>query len=257
MRLRATHVLRSGIIALLPLFALAPAASADAPMLNVMNSPSYGALVVDAHGFTLYRLVKESNNHIICTGACTDLWPPAMLPTGATAPTAAPGITGTLGVVTRPEGGQQITINGSPLYTFAQDKKPGEVNGEGFRGVWFAVVADAVPLAATLANPLTLHISATGSTAWGKISGTYRFAGKTQHLACSSARCQFAVPQGATVRLSQTPVNASTWPFKGWTLKAARMGFTRRTLRSSVSFTMNGKYGITAKYVASGGAPGW
>jgi predicted lipoprotein with Yx(FWY)xxD motif len=30
-----------------------------------------------------------------------------------------------------------VTFNGWPLYTFANDKAPGQVNGQGVGGVWF------------------------------------------------------------------------------------------------------------------------
>ncbi|HXT33958.1 MAG TPA: hypothetical protein VN837_00145 [Chloroflexota bacterium] len=33
-----------------------------------------------------------------------------------------------------------MTYDGAPLYTFANDKKPGDVNGEGVLGLWWAVV---------------------------------------------------------------------------------------------------------------------
>ena len=39
-------------------------------------------------------------------------------------------------------GRSQLTYNGHPLYTFVNDKKPGDTNGEGisaFGGSWFAV----------------------------------------------------------------------------------------------------------------------
>jgi hypothetical protein len=47
-----------------------------------------------------------------------------------------------IGRTTRPDGLSQLTYNGHPLYTFVNDKKPGDTNGEGisaFGGSWFAV----------------------------------------------------------------------------------------------------------------------
>jgi hypothetical protein len=36
----------------------------------------------------------------------------------------------------------QVTYGGRPLYYFAGDAKAGDTNGQGVRGVWFAVTAD-------------------------------------------------------------------------------------------------------------------
>jgi hypothetical protein len=43
--------------------------------------------------------------------------------------------------VKRPDGSKQVTYQGTPLYTFAQDTAPGQANGQGFKdvGTWTAV----------------------------------------------------------------------------------------------------------------------
>jgi hypothetical protein len=49
----------------------------------------------------------------------------------------------------------QLTYNGHPLYTFVNDKKPGDTNGEGvkaFGGSWFAVSPSGSKVAAA-SNP--------------------------------------------------------------------------------------------------------
>lgn len=40
---------------------------------------------------------------------------------------------------TRSDGTKQQTINCSPIYTFSGDKSPGDVNGQGVGGTWYAV----------------------------------------------------------------------------------------------------------------------
>jgi predicted lipoprotein with Yx(FWY)xxD motif len=42
-------------------------------------------------------------------------------------------------VVTRADGTHQLQAGKWPLYTFAGDAAPGDVNGQGSAGVWFAV----------------------------------------------------------------------------------------------------------------------
>ena len=46
-----------------------------------------------------------------------------------------------LGTLTRPDGRLQLTYAGLPLYRFAQDRKAGDVKGQGSGGTWFAVAA--------------------------------------------------------------------------------------------------------------------
>jgi len=48
---------------------------------------------------------------------------------------------GSLGTVKRPDGTEQVTYKGEPLYTFAQDKEAGEANGQGIKdvGTWSAI----------------------------------------------------------------------------------------------------------------------
>ena len=45
-------------------------------------------------------------------------------------------------LVANPEGGQQLKAGDWPLYTFAGDSAPGDVNGQGVNEVWFVVSPD-------------------------------------------------------------------------------------------------------------------
>jgi predicted lipoprotein with Yx(FWY)xxD motif len=89
-----------------------------------------GTVLVDAKGDALYSPAEEHGGKILCTGGCTAVWIPLTLRAGAT-PSAGSGVPGKLGVVKRPEGTRQVTWNGSPLYTFADDGGPGDVMGNG------------------------------------------------------------------------------------------------------------------------------
>ena len=44
-----------------------------------------------------------------------------------------------LGVTTRKDGSQQLTHKGKPIYLFAGDGAPGDINGDGLGGVWHIV----------------------------------------------------------------------------------------------------------------------
>jgi predicted lipoprotein with Yx(FWY)xxD motif len=98
-------------------------------------STGLGAVLVDTAGKTLYHFDHESNGKIACASGCTSTWPPYIV-TGQ--PSAGSGVSGTLGVITRPDGGKQLTYNGMPMYRYAGDQKAGDTNGDGIGGVWHA-----------------------------------------------------------------------------------------------------------------------
>jgi predicted lipoprotein with Yx(FWY)xxD motif len=124
-----------------PAAAAAPAASGVSTLdtaLRTTDNSSLGTIVVDGSGRTLYRFDKDSASPPTsnCTGACADLWPPVLVGTQIT----LSGIDRSLlGTIKRSDGTVQLTLNGWPLYRYAGDSAPGQINGEGVGGVWFAV----------------------------------------------------------------------------------------------------------------------
>ena len=68
-----------------------------------------------------------------------------LLPSGVTQPTAASGINGTLGLLASPNGGQQVTYNGWPLYTWVKDTAPGMTTGQNVGGKWFVATPSVAP----------------------------------------------------------------------------------------------------------------
>ncbi|MFG2576794.1 SCO0930 family lipoprotein [Streptomyces sp. NPDC048481] len=110
--------------------------------LSVRKDPNLGEIVVDKNGMTVYRFLKDkawpkpvSN----CNGACLQKWP-------VVAPVEANDTKGVqkkgLMSFTRGDGVKQQTVNCSPIYTFAGDKAPGDINGQGVGGTWYAVAPD-------------------------------------------------------------------------------------------------------------------
>src|SRR5262245_16014845 len=94
-------------------------------------------LLVNRRGLTLYHLSVERKGHFICTnGACLAEWHPLVVKKGTT-PTGARS----LSTVKRPDGRLQVAYKGGPLYTFDEDHKPGDTNGNGFQdvGTWHFV----------------------------------------------------------------------------------------------------------------------
>jgi predicted lipoprotein with Yx(FWY)xxD motif len=117
----------------------APATATQATSHSVatiaVGHSSLGTIVVDNAGRTLYRFDKDTpgSGSSACNGACAAAWPPAL---AAGAPTVGPGVTGTLGVITRTDGSHQVTLDGHPLYRYAGDQGPGDTTGDGFGGIW-------------------------------------------------------------------------------------------------------------------------
>jgi predicted lipoprotein with Yx(FWY)xxD motif len=105
-----------------------------------VTSTGLGDVLVDRQGRTLYLFARDSGTMSNCTGACAVNWPPLRV---RRTPLVGSGAKSSeVGRTTRPGGISQLTYKGHPLYTFVNDKKPGDTNGEGvnaFGGSWFAV----------------------------------------------------------------------------------------------------------------------
>ncbi|MDQ0382198.1 hypothetical protein [Amycolatopsis thermophila] len=125
-----------------------PAAPPRPPAdLRVTSADVLGDVVTDGQGRTLYRFDLDSPSASNCFGACASRWPPAVA--GAAAP-ATDGIApGLAGVLVRPDGVRQLTLAGWPLYRYLNDTAPGQANGQGVDGTWFAVTPAGAKATAT------------------------------------------------------------------------------------------------------------
>ncbi|MFV0132433.1 SCO0930 family lipoprotein [Streptomyces sp. HMX87] len=120
----------------------------DLPGLSTRNDPELGEIVVDKNGMTVYRFMKDEawpEPVSTCTGACLEKWP-------VVAPVEPDDTEGVvkkdLMTFTRPDGTEQQTVDCWPIYTFAGDKEPGDTNGQGVGGTWYAVSPDGKPVGA-------------------------------------------------------------------------------------------------------------
>jgi predicted lipoprotein with Yx(FWY)xxD motif len=94
-------------------------------------------LLTNAAGLTLYWFAPDTSTKSACYGSCAAYWPPV---TGT--PSAGPGVTGTLGTITRTGGATQATYDGHPLYTYIGDSAPGTASGNNINlngGLWHDV----------------------------------------------------------------------------------------------------------------------
>jgi predicted lipoprotein with Yx(FWY)xxD motif len=117
-----------------------PAAPAESQAAVATASSSLGQTLVDAEGRTLYAFTKDKGGKSTCYGDCEATWP-ALTVQGA--PEAGDGVQASLLATTdRDDGSAQVTYKGMPLYLFSGDQQPGDTNGQGVGGVWFAVTPD-------------------------------------------------------------------------------------------------------------------
>lgn len=103
---------------------------ASSNAVAVKHVDGVGDVLVDAQGAALYAADQETNGMVVCTGSCTSIWDPLTVSSGR--PTAGDGVTGALGVVRRPDGARQVTVDGRLLYRFMEDPDNGVVTGNGF-----------------------------------------------------------------------------------------------------------------------------
>jgi predicted lipoprotein with Yx(FWY)xxD motif len=99
-----------------------------------------GPILVDSTGKALYVFAIDKPGHSACTATCLQYWP--IVPAPNPLPSTLPGVTAKLGVLHRPDGGAQLTVNEYPVYTFAGDTGPGTTKGQGKNlsgGLWWII----------------------------------------------------------------------------------------------------------------------
>lgn len=139
----------------------APSSNHEVSALKTASTP-LGDVVTDGNGMTLYMFMKDTKGTTksACSGQCMTAWPAALM--GSSAPKAS-GITGAVGSIAAAGGGKQVTLNGWPLYYFAQDKAAGDVLGQGVGNIWWVL--------GTNGNPITGSGSSSSTTTGGGVGG--------------------------------------------------------------------------------------
>ena len=113
------------------------------PTIAVRSTSSYGKILVNGKGYTLYLWTKDKPNKSACTGPCLGVWPFVIV---SGTPSAGTGVNakllGTITVKVNGKTEHEVTYNKHPLYTFISDVKPGIISGEGskqFPPAWWLV----------------------------------------------------------------------------------------------------------------------
>jgi predicted lipoprotein with Yx(FWY)xxD motif len=112
--------------------------------LWAVQTGQLGVVVTDGSGQLFYRFDRDQNAPSVsnCTGACTATWQPVIADLNQ--PPVLLGVDDDkINVMARPDGGEQLTLAGWPLY-----RHVGEHDGldgpqaNGTDGVWFAIGPD-------------------------------------------------------------------------------------------------------------------
>jgi len=129
----------------------------------IAHNATLGRYLTDTSGKTLYVFAKDPSGTSTCTGTCLAKWPPFAAAI-VTAPSALDP--SDFSAVSRADGANQTAFKGMPLYYFAGDTKPGDLNGQGFGGVWYAAnVSGIVPVVTTM--PTTVVTTNSAATSYG------------------------------------------------------------------------------------------
>jgi predicted lipoprotein with Yx(FWY)xxD motif len=109
------------------------------PNIQLMNNATFGNILADSLGRTLYFFSLDVSGASACTGGCLAAWPVFLKEN----PTLSAGLNASdFAVITRSDGSKQTTYKGWPLYYFAQDANAGDVNGDNVSNVWFVAKPD-------------------------------------------------------------------------------------------------------------------
>lgn len=121
------YLVRAALTAAIACVAVPAFADSSAPAKTV-QTPN-GAAFVDSNGLSLYTYDNDDGGKSNCSGQCALTWPPFAAEAGSSS-------SGDWTIIARDDGPPQWAYKGQPLYTFANDAKPGDANGDEFNNVW-------------------------------------------------------------------------------------------------------------------------
>ena len=90
------------------------------------NNQTY---LMDANKMTLYTFDKDEKGVSNCYDGCAVNWPPLVGTAGMDLPKG-------YGLVERKDGTLQVAYKDQPLYLWFKDENPGDMTGDGVKGVW-------------------------------------------------------------------------------------------------------------------------
>jgi predicted lipoprotein with Yx(FWY)xxD motif len=124
--------------------------SRAATVVDTAQVGELGPVLTTSSGQTLYMFPPDAERHVTCVHLCAASWPP-LTAASHTAPQAGPGVQqALLGTDPDPTGGPPVvTYDGWPLYTYQDDVKSGEANGQAVDldgGYWYVMAPSGQPI---------------------------------------------------------------------------------------------------------------
>ncbi|MCK5440522.1 MAG: hypothetical protein KAJ23_01400 [Maribacter sp.] len=110
------------------------------PTVKLAEDPTFGNILTDAEGASLYFFSLDTKDTSACTSAgCLGAWPifyqeDVIVDEGLD--------TSDFATIERADGAMQTTYKGWPLYYFAGDNTAGDTNGDKVNDVWFIAKPD-------------------------------------------------------------------------------------------------------------------
>jgi predicted lipoprotein with Yx(FWY)xxD motif len=108
-----------------------PPPKQDTPAVPIkISRTSRGSVLADSRGMTLYYFDRDdSGNKSTCDGKCAEKW----IPLAANANAKA---TGDFTLIVRSDSSRMWAYRNRPLYTWHEDKAPGDTNGIDPSNLW-------------------------------------------------------------------------------------------------------------------------
>ncbi len=151
-----------------PPAAAKPTEAATAPVgkaapISVSNNATYGKIVTDADGMTLYMYPADTREPSTsnCYDQCAQRWPPLLASADGKFEIKSSELDAKMfGTTTRKDGAKQVTFNGWPLYYWFNDKKPGDTLGQGVGDIWWVMTPTGSIITAPANPTVTLNLGA-------------------------------------------------------------------------------------------------
>ena len=156
----------------------AASAPAKPAALTVTNNATFGKIVTDANGMTLYMFPRDTREPSTsnCYDQCAKLWPALLTDASGKVDLKSSDLDAKLfGTTTRKDGTKQVTFNGWPLYYWLSDQKAGDTLGFGVNDIWWVMTPDGNAITAPVSVAIDLTL---GAGRDGDQSGTARLIAK-------------------------------------------------------------------------------
>lgn len=123
-----------------PVTPTTPTQTVKEKIVKLSDNATFGKILTDGEGKTLYFLGKDTKGKATCTDGCLSFWP-SFYTKNIT--NLGNGLNSSdFSTITGADGKKQTAYKGWPLYYHVNDKKAGDVTGDAKQKVWFVAKPD-------------------------------------------------------------------------------------------------------------------